>query len=112
MAHVMKECRVCGKPYEACRTQSVPGVFRWQEVACSPACGEEYLRRILESRSTAGAANAPNLPEKEEAPKTKQQRKSERRERERLAREAEAAAISEEQEAETAPETTGEEDAE
>ena len=46
-----KICRVCGKEYKACHTQKVdPSVFRWQDVACSKECGEEYLRRIRESR--------------------------------------------------------------
>lgn len=47
----MKKCRVCGKEYEACRSASqVAGVFHWQEVACSPACGAIYLQQINESR--------------------------------------------------------------
>ena len=51
MANVIKQCRVCGNNYEACRSnrRSV-GVFRWQEVACSPECGAIYLQRINESR--------------------------------------------------------------
>ncbi len=49
-------CRVCGKEYEPCRTAiRAPGVFHWQEVACSPECGEVYLRRIMESRRSAHA---------------------------------------------------------
>lgn len=51
MATAMKKCRVCGKPYEACHTmRHNAGVFRWQEVACSPECGSIYLARIEESR--------------------------------------------------------------
>lgn len=47
----MKKCRVCGKAYEACRSANrATGVFHWQEVACSPACGAIYLRQINESR--------------------------------------------------------------
>ena len=54
MAKVFKTCRVCGKTYEACRTVSVvPGVFRWQEVACSPECGAIYLKKVKESRNAA-----------------------------------------------------------
>ena len=46
-----KQCRVCGKEYESCRTHaSRNGVFRWREVACSPECGSVYLQRIQESR--------------------------------------------------------------
>lgn len=52
MAVSIKKCRVCGKDYEACRSMNRSAdVFRWQEVACSPECGAEYLRRIAESRS-------------------------------------------------------------
>nr|DAZ49999.1 MAG TPA: hypothetical protein [Caudoviricetes sp.] len=51
MAFAWKKCRVCGKEYEACRNLNrIAGVFRWQEVACSPECGAEYLRQIMESR--------------------------------------------------------------
>jgi len=49
-------CRVCGKKYEPCRTAvRRPNVFHWQEVACSPECGEIYLQRIIESRKSAKA---------------------------------------------------------
>lgn len=36
-----------------CRTQrpNLNNEFRWQEVACSPECGQVYLRAILESRN-------------------------------------------------------------
>ena len=51
MATAIKKCRVCGKPYEACRTsRRTAGIFRWQEVACSPECGSIYLAKIEESR--------------------------------------------------------------
>lgn len=51
MANVIKECRVCGNKYEACKSnRRNVGVFRWQEVACSPECGAIYLQRINESR--------------------------------------------------------------
>lgn len=51
MAKTMKTCRVCGKEYEACHSAIVKsGAYRWQDVACSPECGAEYLRLILESR--------------------------------------------------------------
>lgn len=51
MPKATKICRVCGKQYEACHTEKVDGTFRWQEVACSPECGEEYLRRVMEARN-------------------------------------------------------------
>lgn len=51
MASATKKCRVCGKEYEACRSANrAAGVFRWQEVACSPECGAIYLLQINESR--------------------------------------------------------------
>ena len=51
MATATKICKTCGKEYEYCHTnRSVAGVFRWQDVACSPSCGSAYLARILESR--------------------------------------------------------------
>lgn len=65
MATAIKKCRVCGKLYEACHTaRTNAGVFRWQEVACSPECGSIYLARIKESRNIKPAdvkdANAVN----------------------------------------------------
>lgn len=52
MVSAIKVCRVCGKEYESCRSANRnAGVFRWQEVACSPECGAIYLDRINESRN-------------------------------------------------------------
>lgn len=49
---VMLKCRVCGKEYQACTgVRPRPGIFRWQEVACSPACGAAYIDLIERSRS-------------------------------------------------------------
>lgn len=58
MPTVKKTCRVCGKSYEACRTakRDLTGVFHWQEVACSPECGAEYLRQVTEARNPAPKA--------------------------------------------------------
>lgn len=51
MPKATKECRVCGKTYVACNTnRHFDGSFHWREVACSPECGQEYLRRVTESR--------------------------------------------------------------
>lgn len=56
MASAIKVCRVCGKEYKACRSADrSAGVFRWQEVACSPECGATYLERINESRNVVRA---------------------------------------------------------
>ena len=47
-----KTCRVCGATYEACRSiRTGDGVFNWREVACSPECGEVYLRQVMASRN-------------------------------------------------------------
>lgn len=47
-----KNCRVCGKVYEACRSiKTGDTVFNWREVACSPECGKIYLQRVMASRS-------------------------------------------------------------
>ncbi len=59
MALAKKVCRVCGKPYEACRSAKKDvGVFVWQEVACSEECGRIYLSQILASRTPAPAVEA------------------------------------------------------
>lgn len=50
MAKAQKICRVCGKLYTACTTLNPSNKFRWQDVACSKKCGDEYLRRIRLSR--------------------------------------------------------------
>lgn len=71
MPKAVKVCRVCGKQYEACRTAKKNiGVFQWQDVACSPECGAEYLRRVNEARNPA-----PKVEKKvENTPKRKQRR--------------------------------------
>lgn len=47
-----RACRVCGKEYEACNCRDkAVGVFRWQDVACSPVCGSIYLEQIIASRT-------------------------------------------------------------
>lgn len=57
MATAMKRCRVCGKEYKACRTAALSdGVFRWQDVACSPECGSVYLQKVTEARGLADMA--------------------------------------------------------
>lgn len=50
MASVIRTCKVCGKKYEYCFTNRPSGLFRWQDVACSPECGTEYFRQIAISR--------------------------------------------------------------
>lgn len=51
MPAVTKKCRACGKEYKACPNLGpTENKFRWQDIACSPECGEVYFRRIAESR--------------------------------------------------------------
>ena len=50
MASVFKTCKVCGKQYEYCHTNRPAGLFRWQDVACSPECGSEYFKRVAIAR--------------------------------------------------------------
>ena len=46
-----KICKSCGKAYEACRTfRRDSSVFRWQDVACSPECGQQYLTAVRIAR--------------------------------------------------------------
>lgn len=53
MATAMKKCKVCGCEYEYCHTvRRIAGVFRWQDVACSPEHGSIYLAKIEASRAT------------------------------------------------------------
>ena len=64
MATAVKKCRVCGKEYKACRTlKRNADVFRWQDVACSPVCGSEYLARIEASRGITPAKTAVAIPD-------------------------------------------------
>ena len=52
-------CRVCGKMFTPCnKTSSALGAFNYREVACSPQCGAEYLRRVQAARQKP--SNAPD----------------------------------------------------
>lgn len=51
MANRTAPCRVCGKQFIPCAKSSKDiGAFNYMEVACSPKCGEEYLKRVLAGR--------------------------------------------------------------
>lgn len=51
MASATRICKVCGKEYPYCQTlRQVAGIFRWQDVACSPAHGSTYLARVRAAR--------------------------------------------------------------
>ena len=59
MKNMTKICRICGKEYKACKTQlSNRDKFNWRAVACSPECGREYFRRVLEERAKTARAAA------------------------------------------------------
>lgn len=71
MAKATKVCKICGREYEYCKAAyRVAGAFRYQDVACSPEHGAEYLSAVLEARGEepkadkkVGAANAQDKPE-------------------------------------------------
>lgn len=47
-------CRVCGKLFVPCnKSSSAIGAFNYREVACSPECGTEYLRRVQAARQNS-----------------------------------------------------------
>ena len=46
-----KICKICGKEYKYCKTESLKDIFRWRDVACCPEHGKEYFKLIMESRS-------------------------------------------------------------
>lgn len=67
MATALLKCRVCGNEYEGCRTaKKVDGVFRWNEVACTPECGAIYLERIRKSRAKTDVVVAQDSDTKDE----------------------------------------------
>lgn len=54
MADATKVCKICGRTYPYCRSlKTADGVFRWQDVACCPEHGSEYLAAVLKSRGIA-----------------------------------------------------------
>lgn len=51
MANVKRKCKVCGAEYVVCSTAlNTHDRFAYEKVACSPACGAEYFRRVMEAR--------------------------------------------------------------
>lgn len=56
MANRTVPCRVCSKQFIPCAKSSKDiGAFNYMEVACSPKCGEEYLKRVLAGRKKSAA---------------------------------------------------------
>lgn len=63
MANRTASCRVCGKQFVPCGKSSAEiGAFNYREVACSPECGQEYLRRVLENRNSSKDRSEDNAP--------------------------------------------------
>ena len=74
MLTALKKCRVCGKDYEACHTvRKDSSTFRWQEVACSPECGNVYLERIMQSRAPSSSSVEVNNTAKKNVKKKKKE---------------------------------------
>lgn len=48
-----KICKICGAEYPYCQTYRLDNAFRWQDVACCPEHGAEYLDLIMKSRETS-----------------------------------------------------------
>ena len=53
-------CKICGKEYSYCKTLKAPEMFRWQDVACCAKHGQEYLKRIIESRTPSKNTQSKN----------------------------------------------------
>lgn len=51
MANGTRICKICGVEYPYCKTTFVPGVFRYQDVACCAEHGQEYLAKVMDSRT-------------------------------------------------------------
>ena len=56
-----KICKICGKEYPYCKSfkQHDDNVFRWQDVACCPEHGYQYLEMIQKSRGNNDNINMP-----------------------------------------------------
>lgn len=51
MAKVKRKCKTCGKEYTVCTTAlNSHDRFAYEKVACSPECGAEFFRRVMEAR--------------------------------------------------------------
>lgn len=51
MANRTRKCRVCGKEFVPCGKKSSDiNAFNYREVACSPECGQKYLKAVLDAR--------------------------------------------------------------
>ena len=65
MERLRKICKLCGKEYEACFTPRVPGDGdRWQDVACCPEHGAEYIATVIAARLAAKGSVADETKDK------------------------------------------------
>lgn len=61
-------CKICGKEYPYCKTHVDVGMFRWQDVACSPEHATLYFEAIARSRGELPEEKAvPSVEVEEEA---------------------------------------------
>lgn len=66
MAQGTRVCKICGKEYPFCKTSKPKNVFRYQDVACCPEHGAQYLEAILRSRGKLPEETKPEpIPEPE-----------------------------------------------
>lgn len=66
MAQRMRACKICGKEYPYCKTPNPSNMFRYQDVACCPEHGAQYLEEILRSRGELPEETKPeSIPEPE-----------------------------------------------
>lgn len=66
MATATKICKVCGVEYPYCKTVYKPGIFRYQDVACCPEHGSEYLARVEAARATPKTDNDATITSQED----------------------------------------------
>ena len=60
MATGKRICKICGKEYRYCiNSYSNKSVFRWQDVACCPEHGSQYLAQIEASREATASQTTP-----------------------------------------------------
>lgn len=66
MATATKKCKVCGVEYPYCKTEYKPGVFRYQDVACCPEHGSEYLAQVEAARAKPTTNNDAKITSQED----------------------------------------------
>lgn len=54
-----KPCKICGKEFTPCSTQTVG--FNWRKVACCQEHGAMYLERVLRARGELDKSECPKI---------------------------------------------------